>query len=102
MLVSNIYTLIDLFPNKVLFPIYGATLAAMTISAAKRYEYTTPYSFGFILVGGILFGISDNILGYLKMNQIKSDFGRMIIMLTYYSGQYLIMHGSLHHSNLQH
>jgi len=26
----------------------------------------------------------------------------MVIMLTYYLGQYLIMHGSLHHSNLQH
>jgi hypothetical protein len=68
MLVSNIYTLFDLFPNRVLFSIYGATLAAMTISAMKRYENTTPYSFGFVLVGGLLFGISDNILGYLKMN----------------------------------
>ena len=74
----------------------------MTISAMRRYENTTPYSFGFIIVGSLLFGISDNLLGFLKFNHIKTDFGRMIIMLTYYTAQYLIMHGSLHHSNLQH
>jgi hypothetical protein len=102
MFIGNTYLLYDLFPNKILFPIYGFILAIMNISAMKRYESTTPYSFGFILVGSLLFGVSDNILGFLKFNHYKTDIGRMLIMLTYYASQYIIMHGSLHHSNLQH
>ena len=89
-------------PNKILFPLYGLALALMVTCAFKRYEFTTPYSFGFVFSGSLLFALSDNLLGFLKFNQIKTDFGRMIIMFTYYAGQYLIMHGSLHHSNLQH
>ena len=101
-LSNNVYTLFDLMPNKILFPIYAVSIAAMLISAMNRYEYTTPYSFGFIFVGGLLFVISDNLLGFLKFNHIKTDIGKMFIMLTYYSAQFIIMHGSLHHSNLQH
>lgn len=50
----------------------------------------------------VLFAVSDNLLGFLKFNEIKSDLGRAMIMLTYYGAQYFIMHGSLHQSNLQH
>lgn len=102
MCFGNTYTLFDLMPNKILFPLYGVALALMTSMALKRYEFTTPFSFGFVIVGSILFALSDNLLGFLKFNHIKTDVGRTIIMLTYYAGQYLIMHGSLHHSNLQH
>lgn len=73
----------------------------MAIFAVRRYSRTTTYSFWYILIGSLLFGISDNLLGFLKFNHIKTNFGRMIIMLTYYSAQFLIMHGSLQHSNLQ-
>lgn len=48
----------------------------------------------------LLFTISDNLLGFLKFNQIKTDLGRAIIMLTYYAAQYFLMHGALHQSNL--
>ena len=102
MCVGNTYMLFDKMPNRVLFPLYGFILALMVCSAMKRYENTTPYSFGFVIAGSLLFALSDNLLGFLKLNEIKTDVGRMMIMLTYYAGQYLIMHGSLHHSNLQH
>ena len=48
-------------------------------------------------LGGFLFSISDNVLAVLKFNGISTNFGRFIIMLTYYSGQYLIMHGCITH-----
>lgn len=54
------------------------------------------------MIGSLLFGISDNLLAFLKFNHFHTDIGRMMIMLTYYASQYFIMHGSLHHSNLQH
>lgn len=100
--VGNTLGLINKMPSKILFPLYGVALGLMLTCALRRYEFTTPYSFGFTIVGSLLFAISDNLLGFLKFNEIKTDIGRMIIMLTYYAGQYLIMHGSLHHSNLQH
>jgi len=74
----------------------------MTIFAVKRYELTTPYSYSFTILGAILFGLSDNLLGFLKFNKISTDVGRAMVMLLYYSGQYFIMHGAMHHSNLQH
>ena len=49
----------------------------------------------------VLFSVSDNMLAFLKFNAIKTDLGRSIIMLTYYSAQYFIMHGALHQSNLK-
>ena len=101
LLANNIYTLWDLFPNRLVFTAYGAVLAVQVIAALSRYEITGNSSFYFTLIGVVLFSISDNLLAFLKFNGIKSDLGRSIIMLTYYSAQYFIMHGALHQSNLQ-
>ena len=49
----------------------------------------------------MLFGLSDNLLGYLKFNGISSNLGRCGVMVLYYSAQYFLMHGAMHHSNLQ-
>ena len=68
MCIVNTYLLINKMPNKVLFPLYGLALALMASSAIRRYEFTTPYSFGFVIVGSILFAVSDNLLGFLKFN----------------------------------
>lgn len=48
-------------------------------------------------IGAFLFGISDNLLALLKFNGIATDWGRGMIMLTYFSGQYLITHGTISH-----
>ncbi len=66
--VGNVLMLFDKMPNKIVFPLYALTLAMMVTCAIKRYEFTTPYSFGFIIVGSLLFGVSDNLLGFLKFN----------------------------------
>lgn len=101
MFISNNYLLWDKLPSRILFVSYSLVLCIMNIFALKRYEITTPYSYGFIVAGSILFGLSDNLLGMLKFNGIKSSLGRGMIMLLYYAAQYLLMHGAMHHSNLQ-
>ena len=54
-----------------------------------------------MIIGVVLFSVSDNLLAFLKFNHYKTDLGRFAIMLTYYGAQYFIMHGALHQSNLQ-
>lgn len=102
MCIGNIYTLWSVMPNRALFSSYGIVLCLMNILAVKRYSITTPYSYSFIVAGAILFGLSDNLLAMLKFNSISTNIGRGMVMLLYYSGQYLLMHGAMHHSNLQH
>lgn len=102
MFLGNVYALWNVMPNRSLFTTYGFVLCLMNICSIKRYRITTPYSFGFTVAGSILFGLSDNLLASLKFNGIQSSFGRGMVMLFYFSGQYLLMHGAMHHSNLQH
>lgn len=101
MFIGNIYALWNVMPNRLLFSLYGFVLCLMNIFAVRRYEITTPYSFGFVVAGALLFGLSDNLLAMLKFNGVNTNFGRAVVMLFYYSGQYLLMHGAMHHSNLQ-
>lgn len=100
LLIINILTLWDKFPSKIIFVSYCSILALEVIVGLSRYEKSEDSSFSFILIGIVLFTISDNLLGFLKFNAIKTDFGRSIIMITYYGAQYFIMHGGLHQSNL--
>ena len=97
----NVYDLWDKFPNRVLFISYAFTLLLMNLLSINRYGKTTPYSFWFMAIGAVCFGLSDNLLGFLKFNHIRSHVGRAGVMLLYYSAQYLLMHGAMHHSNLQ-
>jgi hypothetical protein len=47
-------------------------------------------SFWGVLLGAILFGISDNILGYFKFNNIANAYSQVAVMITYYASQYLL------------
>jgi hypothetical protein len=44
--------------------------------------------------------LSDNLLAFLKFSGISTHLGRGIVMLLYYGGQYMIMHGTVYQSNL--
>lgn len=101
MFVTNVHSLWDKFPNRILFVSYCFVLLLMNILSINRYNKTTPYSYWFMAVGAVSFGISDNILGFLKFNGISSHLGRALVMLFYYAAQFLLMHGAMHHSNLQ-
>jgi uncharacterized membrane protein YhhN len=98
--LGNYFTLWDKFQSKIIFVPYVAILSLETMNCLGRYERTQNSSFYFVVIGIVLFTVSDNLLGFLKFNHIKTDLGRAVIMLTYYAAQYFIMHGALHQSNL--
>ena len=95
-LITFILNSIDLWEkttNLTLFLLYGLILTIMVICAFLRIDSVQKKSFWLVIVGAVLFGISDNLLATLKFNHIHSDIGRAVIMLTYYSAQYLIVEG---------
>jgi len=66
-----------------------------------RYQITSPYSYSFSLAGGCCLYISINLWKYeLSHPTINTNLINFLIKACYYSGQYIIMHGALHHSNL--
>ena len=99
--LSNVYSLWDVFPNRFLFPFYGFILCLMNMFSILRYEKTNAPSYQQMMVGALLFGISDNILALLKFNNISSHLGKGIVMIFYYGSQFFIMHGTISHSTLR-
>lgn len=78
-------------PNLLLFLIYGVVLSAMAIASSLRQ--TADASYLLMLIGSLLFGVSDNTLAYLKFNDISSHVGAGFIMATYYAAQGLMAEG---------
>lgn len=95
------YHLFGRFPIPVFFQVYGAALTGMMIVSMFRYEKTVDKSFWMILIGALLFGVSDSLLSNWRLithaNQPKVDNSPFIVIITYYASQYLITHGSLIH-----
>lgn len=75
-------------PNLLLFLIYGIVLSAMAITASLRIN--TDASYILILIGAMMFGISDNTLAYFKFNHIHSDAAAAFVMTAYYTAQCLL------------
>jgi alkenylglycerophosphocholine/alkenylglycerophosphoethanolamine hydrolase len=86
----SLWDMWSIMPDKVLFAPYGFVLSCMVCSALLRWM---------VLVGSILFAISDNTLATLKFKGIKTNWGKVVIMTTYYLAQYLIMHGAIRHND---
>jgi uncharacterized membrane protein YhhN len=97
----NVFTLWDKLPYKLLYGLYALILGIEAMVTLARYETTSEQSFNSILYGVLLFAISDNILGFLKFNHIRTDVGRCVIMLTYYGAQFFIMKGAIAHHRLE-
>jgi uncharacterized membrane protein YhhN len=72
--------------------IYAVVICMMGITASKRIGKTSRKSFQLVLIGAITFMISDSLLAINKFNSpfYLADF---LIMLTYISGQFLIVQG---------
>jgi uncharacterized membrane protein YhhN len=75
--------------------IYTYIIGVMGFAAISRYGSTSSKSFWTVLIGAVLFTISDNLIAHFKFNKIKSDVAQTIIMITYYSSQYFIMTGTI-------
>ena len=65
------------------------------MACLHRYERSSQKSFFLVVIGVVLFISSENILAYLKFNQIKVQLGSFAVMSTYYGAQFFIMHGAL-------
>lgn len=70
LLVFNLNELWNKTPNLPLFLFYGVILSGMAITASLRSN--TDASYLLILIGALLFGVSDNTLAYFKFNKIHS------------------------------
>lgn len=88
LLAFNMSELWHKTPNLLLFLIYGIVLSAMAIFSSLRECSDSSYLL--MLIGALLFGVSDNTLAYLKFNGISTEAGAAFIMLTYYSAQCLL------------
>lgn len=73
----------------------------MISSAILRHLNTSPRSYLFGLLGSSLLLSSDLIYSMSYLFNLTSRWCNFGIMLTYYCGNYLIMHGSILHCTLQ-
>ena len=92
-LVYNIKTLWIVMPDKLFFSSYAVILFLKNILAVKRYDITNQYSFNSILVGTVLFGLTDTPLAMLKFHsiiRIRTGFD----ILFNYIALFFMMHGA--------
>jgi uncharacterized membrane protein YhhN len=82
--------------NALLFPVsaYGITILIMLLTALNRWKNAEKTSFQWVLTGAIIFVISDSLLAINRFVQ-PFPFSGIGIMLTYATGQFLIINGIL-------
>lgn len=73
---------------------YGVTIMTMILMALNRWKSVNQKTFQWVLLGAILFVISDSILAINKFVQPFPMSG-IAIMLTYTAGQFFIVEGVL-------
>lgn len=94
LLWSKLYPVLNGF----LLPVTLYTLAilTMTLMAAARIGRTSPMSFVLVLAGSVLFLISDSMIAINKFLQpLPAE--RILVMSTYFTGQFLIIRGLVIH-----
>ncbi len=74
--------------------VYAFVITMMAITAALRFGKTNQKSFLLILIGAILFMISDSLLAYNKFVD-KFETANLLIMVTYMLAQFLIGIGTV-------
>lgn len=72
--------------------IYTVVICIMGVTAKKRWKKTDNQSYRLVLLGSILFLISDSILAYNKFNQTFAS-AEFLNMLTYIGAQFFIVQG---------
>lgn len=72
--------------------IYTVVICIMGITAKKRGGKCDDQSFRLLLLGSILFLVSDSVLAYDKFNQHFAS-ANFVIMITYLGAQFLIVQG---------
>ena len=73
---------------------YGLTILVMLLTALNRWQNVGNQTFKWVLIGAILFVISDSLIAISRFVQPFPMSG-IAIMLTYAAGQFLIIKGVL-------
>lgn len=73
---------------------YLAVILSMLIAALNRYGKVNGLSYILVVIGALLFVISDSVIAINKF-QMKISFAGVIIMITYAAAQYLIAIGCI-------
>jgi uncharacterized membrane protein YhhN len=90
------YTVLRPYLGNMKFPVlfYSFAITLMAITAALRYGKTNTKSFAWILLGALMFLLSDSILAYNKFVE-HIEIGDLLIMITYMLAQFLIAIGTV-------
>jgi uncharacterized membrane protein YhhN len=77
--------------------VYAGVLVIMVLTAIFRFQLTSEKSFWLVLIGALLFMLSDSLLAVDKfLHQL--DNAPIWIMTTYIAGQWLIIEGLISHN----
>ena len=105
--VIILYTMIlwaKLYPHldDMLIPvtIYTLTILTMVLMAITRHRKTSPKSFIMVLAGAVIFLLSDSMIAINKFI-LPLEHERLLIMITYILGQFLIISGLIEHIKLR-
>jgi len=88
------YLYYSLGDMKVPVILYAIIILSMLLSALNRYGKVNGVSYMFVVIGAIMFVLSDSMIAINKFH-IKFDFARTLIMITYLAAQYLIVLGCI-------
>jgi len=80
---------------------YTVIILLMLLAALNRYGKVNGLSYILVVIGALLFVISDSLVAINKFH-MKIDFAGIMIMITYVSAQYLIVLGSIRHNIVNH
>lgn len=93
------YLYYSLGDMKVPVILYGIIILSMLLSAFNRYGRVNGVSYLYVVVGAILFVLSDSMIAINKYH-VKFDFAGTLIMITYLAAQYLIVLGCIRQDSL--
>ena len=84
--------------------VYASVIMLMVLSAIGRYNKVNQKSFSLIIVGALLFMFSDTLIALNNFASIFDNYkylARILIMILYSIGQYLIVFGILEQNKLK-
>ncbi len=76
--------------------VYATVIMIMVISALNRYGKVLPISFKWVLIGALMFMLSDSFIALSRFTNLfegMQSLARLLIMPLYLIGQYLIIKG---------
>jgi len=95
---SFFYYMKDGLPDELFAPVlaYTVVISLMGITSAWRKRHVQPKTYNWILIGAILFILSDMVIAINKF-VIDFDYDAILNMILYLTGQFMIAVGAVYH-----